>query len=376
VITVACSAPPGSGGLGRHFAELLDDVRWQGRLARYYSTALEVTPRHAGGPGAAVEEGGEKGELISDRAVDRICRLTPVRFSNGWRAFLAGDAFDGSVAARLLPADVHIGFPAQSRRTFLRARRLGFQSLELAAATSHIDNVARKHAEAHRRWPLEGGWLNERHRRKVTEEYELADVILVSSAYAWRSFVDNGVPERKLRMWQPRPDPRFQPPARRPQDGVFRIVFIGAISVVKGVCVLLEAVRALQRRELELTLVGGYGSRAMKRYVESAMARDRRIRLCPGDPLPHLQRADVLVHPSFQEGFGYAPVEALACDVPVIVTEDTGMKEHVEPGRNGWVVPTGSVEAIVERLEALMAGPPAEPPAGPAGPSTRQLELA
>jgi glycosyltransferase involved in cell wall biosynthesis len=354
VITVACSAPPGSGGLGRHFAELLDDLRWQGRLVRYYSTALDVTPGQAAGE--------DEGELISNRAVDRFCRWTPVRFSNGWRAFMGSEAFDRSVAARLLPAGVHIGFPAQSRRTFLRARRLGFESLQLVAATSHIDNVARKHAEAHSRWPLEGGWLNERHRRKVIEEYELAELILVSSAYAWHSFVAEGVPEQKLRMWQPRPDPRFQSPARRPQDGVFRIVFIGAISVVKGVCVLLEAVRALPHRDLELTLVGGYGSRAMRRYVESAMARDPRIRLCPGDPLPHLQRADVLVHPSFQEGFGYAPIEALACDVPVIVTEDTGMKEHVQPGRNGWVVPTGSVEAIVERLEALMARPlPASP---------------
>jgi glycosyltransferase involved in cell wall biosynthesis len=110
----------------------------------------------------------------------------------------------------------------------------------------------------------------------------------------------------------------------------------------------------------------------MRRYVESAMAHDPRIRLSPGDPLPHLRRADVLVHPSFQEGFGYAPIDALACGVPVIVSEDTGMKEHVDPGRNGWVVPTGSVEPIVDRLEALLARPLA-PAAEPSG---RQLELA
>jgi glycosyltransferase involved in cell wall biosynthesis len=102
------------------------------------------------------------------------------------------------------------------------------------------------------------------------------------------------------------------------------------------------------------------------------MARDPRIRLHSGDPLPHLQRADVLVHPSFKEGFGYAPIDALACEVPVIVSEDTGMEEHVEPGRNGWVMPIGSVEAIVDRLEALMARPLTPAPE----PSARQLELA
>jgi glycosyltransferase involved in cell wall biosynthesis len=126
--------------------------------------------------------------------------------------------------------------------------------------------------------------------------------------------------------------------------------------------------------DIELTLVGGYGSRAMRRHVERAMAADRRIRRCPGDPLPHLQRADVLVHPSFQEGFGYAPMEALACDVPVIVTADTGMKEHVEPGGNGWVVPTGSAEAIADRLGEMLRARPRR--RRDACPSARQLEPA
>jgi glycosyltransferase involved in cell wall biosynthesis len=361
LITIACNAPPGTGGLGRHFAELIDDFRWQGRLRRYYSTTLET-------------DGAADGQLVAAGAGLRLAKLPPLRFSEGWRAFLGSDAFDRAVAARLVPAGTHVGFPAQARHTFRRARRLGFESLELVAATSHVNHVARQHAEARRRWPLEDGWLNEAHRRKVVEEYALADTILVSSHYAAQSFLAEGVPESKLRVWDPRPDPRFQPPSRRPDDGVFRIVFIGAVSVVKGVPVLLEAMRSLRGPDIELTLVGGYGSRAMRRHVERAMAEDPRIRLCPGDPLPHLQRADVLVHPSFQEGFGYAPMEALACDVPVIVSEDTGMKEHVEPGRNGWVVPTGSAEAIVYRLQEMLPAPSSG--ARDAGPSARQLEPA
>ena len=61
----------------------------------------------------------------------------------------------------------------------------------------------------------------------------------------------------------------------------------------------------------------------MRRHVEAAMAFDPRIRLCPGDPLPHLRRAYVLVHPSFQEGFGYAPMEALARQTPVVASIET-----------------------------------------------------
>jgi glycosyltransferase involved in cell wall biosynthesis len=50
-------------------------------------------------------------------------------------------------------------------------------------------------------------------------------------------------------------------------------------------------------------------------------------------------------------------MEALACGVPVIATEDTGMKEYIRPGENGFVVPTGNREAIRERLEWIADTP-------------------
>jgi len=64
-----------------------------------------------------------------------------------------------------------------------------------------------------------------------------------------------------------------------------------------------------------------------------------------------------LVHPSFEDGLGLAPLEALACGVPVIVTEDTGMKEYVADGVNGYVLPTGNVEALVDQLRAIRLRP-------------------
>jgi len=64
-------------------------------------------------------------------------------------------------------------------------------------------------------------------------------------------------------------------------------------------------------------------------------AEDRRITISPGDPLPHLLRAAVCVHDSYEDGFAYAPAEALACGVPVIVSEDTGMKDLVDPAAPG-----------------------------------------
>ena len=95
----------------------------------------------------------------------------------------------------------------------------------------------------------------------------------------------------------------------------------------------------------------------MRAYLRDCLSSDRRIRITLGDPLEELRNADVLVHPSYSDGFGYAPMEAIACGIPVIVTEDTGMKELIVDGVNGWVVPTGDSSALLERLETLRQVP-------------------
>ena len=118
-----------------------------------------------------------------------------------------------------------------------------------------------------------------------------------------------------------------------------------------------EAFEAFPHPSKELIIVGGWGTRSMRKYMEAWLADEDRITLAPGDPLPHLQRADAFVHPAYQDGFGYAPMEALACGVPVIVTSDTGMKEYVDEGVNGYVIPTGSAKALVERLIDLIRDP-------------------
>ena len=216
-----------------------------------------------------------------------------------------------------------------------------------------MDNLTRLHAWAAGCTGIRDTWLDEAQRRRTLREIEEADVVHVHSEYVRRSFLKAGVPAHKLRRMTLRVHPRFVPPVRRPDDGVFRVVYAGRMEATKGVPLLLSAWARLSVRRAELTLMGGCSTRAMRRLVDAHIARDPRIRLAPGDPLPVLHRADVFVHPSFEDGFGYAPMEALACGVPVVVTEETGMKEYVHEGENGYVVPAGDADALLDRMEHL-----------------------
>ena len=134
-------------------------------------------------------------------------------------------------------------------------------------------------------------------------------------------------------------------------------MYVGSLSVVKGVPLLIDAVRALPAPDIRLVLVGGWKSRGMRRFVERACTDDPRITVSHGDPLPHLQAARLCVHPSYNDGFGYSPVEALACGLPVLVSEDTGMKDLLEGGgADGLVLPTGDLGALTAAIEAAYRG--------------------
>jgi glycosyltransferase involved in cell wall biosynthesis len=334
--TISCSAAYGNGGLGRHLEELVEDARRKGALARYYTTS----PKAEDPVGVCVHEPHAR----------RLGRWTPVRFSPGWHYFLAAELFDRKLRRMIEPARTHVGFSLQSLCTFLSARAAGCERLELVSPTSHINRVWRRHQSAYREHPIERTWLNARQRRKALLEYEAADTILVASDYIRDSFLEEGFPEERLSPFKLSVSPRFQPPLDPPEDGVFRVVYVGTLTVHKGIPLLLDAFSRFTPHNVELTLVGGWPTRSMRRFLAGVCARDARIRIAPGDPLPHLERADLYIHPSYEDGWGYAAAEALACGIPVVATEDTGAKELIVDGVNGLVIPTGSADAITESL--------------------------
>jgi glycosyltransferase involved in cell wall biosynthesis len=340
-VVISCPAPFGAGGLGRHLQEIADAVDRGGQPAICMCRPAlgHMSPSPTSG----------HHELHVTGPTKSLGKL--MRFSPAWAHLRRSVAFDDYAAARL-PAGEHlIAFNGQALRQFDAAKVAGFDSVSLVSANSHMRRVVRQHAKAHRQYPLEGSWATRIVRRNL-KEYERADRIYVGSRYTWESFVDEGFPEDLLSLFEFLPDPRYEPADASAPGSTFDIVFIGRLSVDKGVPLLVDAVRHLAHEDLRLVLVGGWSSRGMRRFLQDAAASDSRISIGPGDPLPHLRRACLCAHPAYEDGFAYAPVEALACGVPVLVSEDTGMKDLLDPGVNGVVLPTGDLAALTEAIDA------------------------
>ncbi len=188
--------------------------------------------------------------------------------------------------------------------------------------------------------------------RKHIQEYEEADAIAVPSEFVWRTMVEQGVPEAKLRRvhfgFAPQ---RFRPAPEAKTDRTFRVLFVGAISLQKGVQYLLEAFRRLDLPDAELVLVGGCfpDSRAFLPQYEGLY---RHIPFVPQEELAQIyHQASVFVLPSLQDGFGMVVYEAAACALPVIITQNVGAA--IRDGQDGFIVPIRDPDALADRLLRL-----------------------
>ena len=63
---------------------------------------------------------------------------------------------------------------------------------------------------------------------------------------------------------------------------------------------------------------------------------------------------DVAVVPSLYEPFGLVALEAMSCAVPVVASSVGGLKEIVQNGKNGMLVPPGNVGDLAEALKGLL----------------------
>ncbi|MEE4453623.1 glycosyltransferase [Novosphingobium resinovorum] len=163
------------------------------------------------------------------------------------------------------------------------------------------------------------------------------------------------------------PDPVFLadpgPAADDPPEDA-RFLCVARLSAQKGLPLLLEAVaRIAADRAIRLDIVGDGEDRAI---IEGQIARlglgavvTLRGWAGPEAIRAALVRARALVLPSFAEGLPVVLMEAMALRRPVIATAIAGIPELVD-GQVGWLVPSGSVDALAQALEAALGAWPEE----------------
>ncbi|HEX5890042.1 MAG TPA: glycosyltransferase family 4 protein [Pyrinomonadaceae bacterium] len=146
---------------------------------------------------------------------------------------------------------------------------------------------------------------------------------------------------------------RFNNLVERPSVRTF--LFSGSLIHRKGVDLLARAFVRLAREvsNVRLRIVGeGELRESLAQTLRPVSERVEFAGFREWDELPgEYACADVLCVPSRYDGWGLVVPEGLAAGLPVIATDRMGAAlEFVETGRNGWLVPAGDEEAILNAM--------------------------
>ena len=141
------------------------------------------------------------------------------------------------------------------------------------------------------------------------------------------------------------------------------IGFVGRLTCDKGVPELIAAFEVILDEEPEawLLLVGWFDEAedALPLPLRERILAHPRILLTGmvSDTAGYYRAMDMLVLPTWREGFPNVVLEASATGIPVITTESTGSRDSVVPEVTGLLIPPGYPEAICEAVLTLLLNP-------------------
>ena len=137
------------------------------------------------------------------------------------------------------------------------------------------------------------------------------------------------------------------------------ILFTGSLSAGKGVLDLLKIAELLNgtHNDIKLYIVGEGPLR--KRIT--ALLRKKRLpnvtlinRLSHTKLIDYYNRVSVCVFPTYYEGLPTTVLEAMACELPVVASNVSGIPEQIEQGVNGYMLTPGDIQGFYNRIVELL----------------------
>ncbi|WP_068240764.1 glycosyltransferase family 4 protein [Hydrotalea flava] len=188
------------------------------------------------------------------------------------------------------------------------------------------------------------------------QEYELVQQIWVLSDFAKATLLQQGIPEKKIRIMHLGVDNNiFIPRENYPERPVLELIFAGTVTERKGILLLLQLMERLLTEPVRLTILGPIGG-----YIQTAQLQQPNIRYIPyctqKEMNTYFQAADVFVFPSYLDSWAMVVIEAMQTGLPVLVSEATGAKDAVTNGA-GMVLPVAAIDAWEAAIHTILQQP-------------------
>ena len=220
--------------------------------------------------------------------------------------------------------------------------------------STHINFQNETIKNEYKNFNLDYNEISQKTVERELEEYDTADLISVPSSFVYNSFLKNGIEEKKLFL-----NPfgvnldRFSP-LPKINDGKFQVLYVGTLSIRKGIFYLLEAFKKLNFKNKKLTLIGPIEKNIKDKVFKNLSDKIEYLSVIKNKDLNrYYSMADVMVQPSIEEGLSLVMAEALACGCPVIATENTGASDLFQNNKEGFIIKAKSIEQIHDKMQLL-----------------------
>lgn len=148
-------------------------------------------------------------------------------------------------------------------------------------------------------------------------------------------------------------------PQHKPREDF--VVGLGSVTHAKNIAFVVEAIGQLPEPRPRLVWIGNASEPAYKDHVIELANRlgvtlDLKLRVSDAELVDILNRARTMAYAPRLEPFGFAPLEANACGLPVVAVAEGGLRETVVDGVNGVLV-ENTPRAMAEAVQRLISDP-------------------
>jgi glycosyltransferase involved in cell wall biosynthesis len=274
---------------------------------------------------------------------------------NGVHYQARNELFQKWILRKYAPPQVCIGYDTSSWVVFEKWKGKSFLILDLSIAIpQHKLRLAKEYGL--KEDFIQNITIGDAITRKYYEkELALADLILCGSEFVKSSCIAEGIAENKLVVIPYGTDlSRFKTGNETSdKNQLVKIVFVGAFGYRKGADVLLQAWEQIRKAypEVELHIFGGVQipepENKERIFFHGFVNQDQLIE--------EMKSAHISVLPTFFEGSSLAVYQSMAMRLAVVTTENAG--SIIEHGKNGFIVPYGSVLELKQSLQMLLDDP-------------------
>lgn len=288
-------------------------------------------------------------EVMPTLELRRLFRVLTRSGVNLGESLNRGKAEFDAVVSRRIPAEANliIGMPGAALKTFEHHP-------EVTRVLHEVDSHPAVHnallLDAYPKSLISPYLHSKQHIERVTQEILLADYILTPSNFVSRQMENTGKDSDQIIQVPYGVDLTHFSPVDLPRhpSPLITLIYAGQIRYGKGLPFLFEAVRGMPN--VQLRLVGPIVHPAV---MESLPENCHYLGVMSTQTLvAHLNRSDAFIYPSLEDNFVLAVPEALACGLPVIVTNQVGAAEYLAP-EDGVVVPSADSVALATAIRGV-----------------------